>query len=150
VNQESDGAGPPITDFKEACRIINTEISPLLRGKDILALKKIDEALLNFQKKKAEQEPSVMINDAIIRACSEAVLYAYPFSTAPATPYQSLYRYLRNRDLQTGPMPRFIFNVLNGGKALASKVKFSRFFLILDVSPEDEVDAMEIYLKIQA
>jgi hypothetical protein len=44
-----------------------------------------------------------------------------------------------------------MFNVLNGGKALASKVKFSRFYLILDVSPEDQdVDALEIFLKVQA
>jgi enolase len=43
-----------------------------------------------------------------------------------------------------------VFNVLNGGKALGSKVKFSRLYLILDVTPEDEVDPMEVYLKIQA
>ena len=43
-----------------------------------------------------------------------------------------------------------MFNVFNGGKALSSKVKFSRFYLILDATPEDEVDIMEIYLKIQA
>ena len=40
--------------------------------------------------------------------------------------------------------------MLNGGKALASKVKFSRFYLIIDVNPDDEVDASEVYLKIQA
>ena len=49
-------------------------------------------------------------------------------------------------------IPKLMFNVLNGGKALASKVKFSRFYLILDVSPEDapEVDALEVFLKVQA
>ncbi len=69
---------------------------------------------------------------------------------SPASPYQGLYRYLKNRDLSPStPVPKFLFNVLNGGKALGSKVKFSRFYLILDVSPEDtEVDAMEIFLKI--
>jgi hypothetical protein len=43
-----------------------------------------------------------------------------------------------------------IFNVLNGGKAVSSKVKFSKFYLILDITPEDELDAMEVFLKIQA
>lgn len=43
-----------------------------------------------------------------------------------------------------------VFNVLNGGKAVASKVKFSKFYLIIDVTPEDELDPMEVYLKIQA
>ena len=43
-----------------------------------------------------------------------------------------------------------IFNVLNGGKALSSKVKFSRFYLIIDVTPDDEIEPMEVYFKIQA
>jgi enolase len=65
----------------------------------------------------------------------------------PAQPYQGLYRYLKSRDL-TGPLPKIMFNVLNGGKALSSKVKFSRFYIILDIQPEDEHDAMEVYLKL--
>ena len=48
LNPENEGAGAPITDFKEACRLINEEISPLLKGKDVLALKKIDDILFNF------------------------------------------------------------------------------------------------------
>lgn len=48
------------------------------------------------------------------------------------------------------PLPKIIFNVLNGGKALSSKVKFSKFYLILDISPEDELDPIEVYLKVQA
>ena len=48
VNPETEGAGAPITDFKEACRLINEEISPLIRGKDVLALKKMDDLLLLF------------------------------------------------------------------------------------------------------
>lgn len=82
LNQESEGAGVPITDFKEACRVINEEISPLLKGKDILGLKKIDDILQSFQKKKKED-----VNDNIIRACSEAVLFAYPQCTSPSAPY---------------------------------------------------------------
>lgn len=81
LNQESEGAGVPITDFKEACRVINEEISPLLKGKDILGLKKIDDILQSFQKKKED------VNDNIIRACSEAVLFAYPQCTSPSAPY---------------------------------------------------------------
>ena len=30
-----------------------------------------------------------------------------------------------------------MFNVLNGGKEALSKVKFSRFYLIIDVYPSD-------------
>ena len=92
----------------------------------------------------------MLINDNIIRACSEAILYSYGQTVNPASPYSALYRYLRNRDLTSG-VPKMMFNVLNGGKALGSKVKFSRFYLILDVQAEDtEVDALEIFLKVQA
>jgi hypothetical protein len=48
MNLESDGGCGPITDFKEACRLINEDITQLLKGKDVLALKKIDDILLNF------------------------------------------------------------------------------------------------------
>lgn len=48
LNLEADGAAPAITDFKEACRIINEDLSSLLKGKDILGLKKIDDALLAY------------------------------------------------------------------------------------------------------
>ena len=44
----AEGDAQPITDFKEACRLINEEISPLLKGRDVLGLKKIDDALLAF------------------------------------------------------------------------------------------------------
>ena len=86
-----------ITDFKEACRIINEDINGILKGRDVLGIKKIDDALIAYQKKKGEQE--VIINDHILRACSEALLYAYSQCTNPAAPYQSLYRYLKSRDL---------------------------------------------------
>jgi len=48
VNTEADGAVPPITDLKEACRLINEDISQLLKGKDVLAIKKIDDILLGY------------------------------------------------------------------------------------------------------
>jgi len=34
----------------------------------------------------------------------------------------------------TEKIPRMMFTVLNGGKALGSKVKFSKFYLIIDVN----------------
>jgi enolase len=155
VNQESEGGGAPITDFKEACRLINEEVSPLLKGKDVLALKKVDDVLAAWAKKRAEGGEQ-QVNEYILRACSEAVLYSYAQTVQPASPYQGMYRYLRNRDLTAGSaVPKIMFNVLNGGKALASKVKFSRFYLILDFGstspPEEgvsEPDVMEIFLKI--
>lgn len=34
-------------------------------------------------------------------------------------------------------LPKLIINVFNGGKELGAKVKFSRFYLIIDVNPYD-------------
>jgi len=34
--------------MKKACKIINEEISPLLKNKEILGLKKLDEMLIAF------------------------------------------------------------------------------------------------------
>ena len=84
-------------------------------------------------------------------------MYSYAQTVQPSSPYQGLHRYLRNRDLAPGnPVPKLLFNVLNGGKALASKAKFSRFYLIIDfgstLPAEDgtqDIDFTEAFLKIQ-
>ena len=45
---------------------------------------------------------------------------------APESPYLGVYRYLRNRDPSPGEkMPKMVLTVLNGGKALGSKVRFA-------------------------
>ena len=43
-----------------------------------------------------------------------------------------------------------MFTVFNGGKASGSKVKFSRFYIILNVKAQETVDSTEIYFKITA
>lgn len=40
--------------MKRACKIINEDISPLFKNKEILGLKKLDEMLLAYQKKQQE------------------------------------------------------------------------------------------------
>jgi len=120
-----------------------------LRGKDILTLKKIDEILFDYQKKQSDS--GSFVGDNVVKSCSEAILYAYGFCTLPATPYQSVFKYLKNRDFSSSEkLPKLLFTVLNGGKSLGSKVKFSSFYLIIDCQPFDPVDPLDIYLKIQA
>ena len=41
-----------------------------------------------------------------------------------------------------------MFTIFNGGKASGSKVKFSRFYIILNVKAQETVDSTEIYFKI--
>ena len=48
-------------------------------------------------------------------------------------------------------MPKLMFTVFNGGKALNSKVKFTKFYLILNIKVQDvEIDANQVYFKISA
>ena len=85
------------------------------------------------------------------RAVLEALLFTYGRVITPEAPYHSLFNYLNSRDISLKGLkvPKLIFTVLNGGKALASKVKFATFYLIIDVNGSDEtVDASEIYYKV--
>ena len=45
-----------------------------------------------------------------------------------------------------------MFTILNGGKDLQSKVKFSKFYLIFNMNPQiiERVDVQEVYFKISA
>ena len=68
----------------------------------------------------------------------------------PAAAYHSFFKYLKNRDfVYDEKLPRLCFTVLNGGKALNSKVKFSKVYLIIDCGVNDEADVLDIYFKIQ-
>lgn len=78
-------------------------------------------------------------------------MYAYGACLTPAHPFISFYRSLTDRDYRPGEeTPRLCFTVLNGGKALGSKVRFSKVYLILDVQPGDEADPAELFFKVQA
>ena len=47
-----------------------------------------------------------------------------------------MYKNLKNREFAANSkIPKLMLTVLNGGKALGSKVKFSKFYLIIDVAP---------------
>ena len=43
------------------------------------------------------------------------------------------------------------FTIFNGGKALGSKVKFSKFYLMMNIKAADHnVDAQDLYYKVSA
>ena len=48
-------------------------------------------------------------------------------------------------------VPKLIFSIFNGGKASGSKVKFARFYLIMNLKVQDvDIDANLVYYKISA
>lgn len=68
-------------------------------------------------------------------------------------PLTSQYRHIWSKDLTPTSVvvPKLMFTVFNGGKALGSKVKFSRFYIIINLKVQDvEMDANVVYYKIAA
>ena len=47
-------------------------------------------------------------------------------------------------------IPKLMLTILNGGKELGSKVKFSKFYIIIDIKPQDSahIDIHEVYMKL--
>jgi hypothetical protein len=45
-----------MTSMSEACKIINTQVSELLHGKDLVNFKKNEDALKNFKSKMEAQD----------------------------------------------------------------------------------------------
>ena len=67
-------------------------------------------------------------------------------------PFLSMFKVNVLRDFKPDgdKIPKLMLTVLNGGKDLGSKVKFSKFYLIFDFKPSDvsEIDLYEVYLKV--
>ena len=78
---------------------------------------------------------SEQINPYLIRALIEALLYTYGKIITPEAPYFSLFTFMNSREISLKGMkvPKLMFTVFNGGKGLGSKVKFSTFYLIIDI-----------------
>lgn len=90
-------------------------------------------------------------NSYAIRACLEALWHAYGQVVTPEMPLTSQYRNIWSKDMipTSVVIPKLMFTVFNGGKALGSKVKFSRFYIIMNMKVQDvEIDANDVYYKI--
>ena len=74
----------------------------------------------------------------------ESLWYAYGHAMTPELPSKSLYQMLWAREMTptTLQVPKVMFTILNGGKAMSSKVKFSRFYIIMNLKVQDvSIDA---------
>jgi len=68
------------------------------------------------------------------------------------TPFLEMFNYNVCREFrpETDRIPKLMFEVLRGGKDAGSKVKFSKFYLILNVGIDhiSDIDIHEVYFKI--
>lgn len=92
-------------------------------------------------------------NPYAIRSCLEAISFGYGYALTPELAVKAMYRQNWQRELTpaTCLIPKLMFTIFNGGKALGSKVKFGRFYLILNLKVGDvSVDANLLYYKISS
>lgn len=166
--------------FTNACEFINTKMTEFFKGKDLPLSKKVFDQLANwverFRNKLsashasdcAEKEGEVdedadaaslrtmlalKCNPYAIRSCLESLWYAYGHAMTPELPSKSLYQMLWAREMTPTSLqvPKVMFTILNGGKAMSSKVKFSRFYIILNLKVQDvSTDANLVYYKLSA
>jgi len=149
--------------MKTACDLINNQVNQVLQGKDLFLYKKIDGYLNNFKTKREAQGEKIgpnitaAVSNALFYACAKAVNSQYPFmsmykanmvkefvppyivpvpqgeaAAGSGTPARE-----GGASLIGSSLPKLMINVFNGGKEAGSKVKFSRFYLIIDVNPVD-------------
>jgi len=75
------------------------------------------------------------MNQYVVRCALEALHFAYGAVTQPESPVKAYYTEMWGNELELHrvQVPKLMFTVFNGGKALNSKVKFSRFYIIIDI-----------------
>lgn len=114
-----------------ACEFINTQLTQLLQG-IVLNTNSQPDHIFESILAQSELEPDQPSKKCILKACSEALVYAVAKCYSPEYLYRgissSFYQYDKFRDMNT----RLLVTVLNGGKAAGSAVKFSKFYLIID------------------
>lgn len=163
------------TGMTKACELLNGEISEVLKGKDVTQLKKMAEMLRTWKTEK-EQEQTMQsqnlnesktpestqnqpaneplkIGENAIRGALEALHFSYGPTVNKESPFKAVYHQLKQKKYDCrneSKLPKLLFTIFNGGKEFASKVKFSRFYLILELSQfeKESPDALEIYMKI--
>ena len=59
---------------------------------------------------------------------------------------------MRDYNYELDKLPKLMFTILDGGKGNGSKIKFSKFYLIIDMQPLDtkQFDIIDIYYKLNA
>lgn len=92
------------------------------------------------------------LNSFVLRCALEAIHFSYGQIACPENPCAAYYEEMFGKELEANvTIPKLMFTCFNGGKAFNSRVKFTRFYLIIDVKTTDtDIDTTEIYFKVSA
>lgn len=80
-----------------------------------------------------QQERNISISPFAVRAALEAIYGSFGAVINQEAPAIALYEFLSMQEVHCETKaPKIMFTVFNAGKALGSKVKFSKFYLMMD------------------
>ena len=104
-----------------------------MHGRDLVNFKKNEDALRNFKNRMEAQDQKIGPN--ITNAVAQALYSAYGRACSSTQPFESLFKanLMRDYNHELDKLPKLMFTILDGGKANGSKIKFSKFYLIMDM-----------------
>jgi hypothetical protein len=119
--------------LNKSCSLINDDLS--LKLQDIVLHSSIqtDNNLCELTNG-AEGDEYLYKN--VIKACSEALMYAVAKCFAPVNVWEGFNQsfYPRDEEVEGTRNTKLLVNVFSGGKTTTSLVKFAKFFLIIDAA----------------
>jgi len=144
------------------CTFINNRVAEFVKGKELPLSKSSLQAISSWaartKQKYGQESNSQKMNCSpyAVKAVLEALQASFGKIKNPEAPALTLYEHQTLRQIpgDSNPsVPKFMFTLFNGGKALGSKVKFARFYLIMQHELEDLQggrDALQIYYKVSS
>lgn len=136
--------------LKKTLELINGDVSLKLSDTVLGSSIKCDNILVDFLGKSAEGSDDVIAKNSLVRACSEAIMYAvskcYSVNDVFDGFKESFYPY--DEDVDVTRNTKLLISVFNGGKAAASAVKFAKFYLIIDAAAQGQEGAKIDPIKI--
>jgi len=129
--------------LKKTMELINGDVSLKLADTVLGSSINCDNILVDFLEKSAEGSDDVIAKNSLVRACSEAIMYAVAKCYSVNNVYdgfkESFYPY--DEDVDITRNTKLLISVFNGGKAANSVVKFTKFYLIVDAAAQGGPDA---------
>lgn len=127
------------------CNFINSKVSEFVKGKELPLSKAQILAISGWvqrQKQKQQSEQTLPMNYSSfgVKAVFEALQASYGRIMNQEAPAIASFEHhsMKTVGVDSNPVPpRLMFSLFNGGKALGSKVKFAKFYLIMQHDLED-------------
>lgn len=121
------------TGLNGVCKFINEELNIKMKGMLLSQAVHADNLLAQSSEAAVESE---LARRGIIRACSEALVFAVAKAYQPVDVWRGFGESLFPRDEESEGVvnTKLMISVLSGGKALNSAVKWGKIYLIIDAA----------------